>query len=293
MSKICILGNIGVDILHHVPRLPEAHEKVSSQKTSLARGGAPANVAHWLARLGHEIQFIGVTGSDLFSRYAIECLDKLGVDVNNVLQRDDVAPSLASIFVHGSEKSMICAGSSNKGKYWHGLFEKLDFSPFELVHCQSTLHEHLFCKRHATWLGKALVSTDLNGHYSRRLLQDFDLCFTNHDELTRALEGSDIASILDADFANRAYHLVVTNGQQPVFAHLPEAHVFCPVAPFKVVDATGAGDAFCAGYLHATLQGADVIACLETGIQLSKAALSGDGACPDNEEVDAIINGLS
>ena len=51
--RIAVLGNINLDLVFQVDRLPEPHEKMGAQRVDIGGGGAPANVAWWLARLGH------------------------------------------------------------------------------------------------------------------------------------------------------------------------------------------------------------------------------------------------
>ena len=62
----------------------------------------------------------------------------------------------------------------------------------------------------------------------------------------------------------------------------PAAAVQALVAPFvTVVDTTGAGDAFAAGFISAELAGADEAACLARGIAAGSEAVKQLGGQPD------------
>lgn len=75
------------------------------QATSFQRnpGGAPANVAVAVARLGGHAAFIGVVGNDPFGRYLHAVLDENGVDTQGVSFTDQAATSLAFVATHKGE----------------------------------------------------------------------------------------------------------------------------------------------------------------------------------------------
>ena len=54
-----------------------------------------------------------------------------------------------------------------------------------------------------------------------------------------------------------------------------------PAPAVKVVDTTGAGDAFAAAFVSAELRGADVETCLRRGIEAGSAAVTKVGGQPD------------
>uniref|UniRef100_UPI003BAB5A15 carbohydrate kinase family protein n=1 Tax=Stappia sp. TaxID=1870903 RepID=UPI003BAB5A15 len=295
MSRIAILGNLGVDLLYQVPHLPAQHEKVQTRDLTVAGGGAPANVAHWLARLGHDVRFHAVTGTDPLSQMAVDFLARAGVDVSGIDRRDDVGPSVASIFTGGTTKAMVCGGPREADAHWRAMAARADFTSARHVHFAPSFHELLFGDGRRADLRQATVSADLNGSVSLPLLRDPDVAFTNRDELARALAGHgtpDLAGLLDKAHAEGARRLIVTDGETGVTCHRDGQRITVAPEPLSPVDRTGGGDAFAAGYLHAMLRGDDDTGALRTGLRLAGAVLAGMGSRPDTDEVTATVNAL-
>lgn len=64
-------------------------------------GGAPCNVLAMLQNLGKKTAFIGKVGKDAFGEYLTETVSKLGIDITNLVQDEEIPTTLA--FVHTAE----------------------------------------------------------------------------------------------------------------------------------------------------------------------------------------------
>jgi fructokinase len=93
MGKVISLGELLIDF---VPK-----EKGKSLKDILefekAAGGAPANVAAAIAKLGGKAAFIGKVGNDGFGHFLEETLQKTGVSTNFVVKSDEFKTALAFV----------------------------------------------------------------------------------------------------------------------------------------------------------------------------------------------------
>jgi ribokinase len=295
MSRIAILGNLGVDLLYRVSRLPAQHEKVQTPEVTVSGGGAPANVAHWLARLGHDVRFHAVTGTDPLSQMAVDFLDQAGVDVSAIDRHADVGPSVASIFTGGTTKAMVCAGSRDLDRHWHDMAARADFSSFDHVHFAPSYHGLLFDGGRRGDLRRATVSADLNGHVSPALLADPDISFTNRDELDRALADQakcDLDVLLKRAHSGSGRRLIVTEGQNGATCHRKGLRTRVAPAPLTPLDRTGGGDAFAAGCLHALLRGDGDEDALRSGLHLAGAVIRAMGSRPDTQDVTAALEDL-
>jgi len=294
MTRIAVVGNVSLDILFRVPRLPHEHEKLAADEMVIAGGGAPSNVAHWLARLGHEVDLHSVTGDDPLSAVAVASLAEFGVDVAGVRRVAGLGPSVSAIFTHGERKSMVGGGRPRMARpHWAEMVAALDLSGYDHVHIVARVHPFLFAYgRRADLVGRT-VSADLNGMYSPALVGDLDYAFTNHDEIFAQTGAADIAGMVAADLAGRPHHLLVTRGAEEVACLRPGGVV--RVAPHEVpaVDRTGGGDAFCAGYLHATWRGAGVTEAIAAGLRLARATLGALGCRPATPEVEEALAALA
>ena len=110
-----------------------------------------------------------------------------------------------------------------------------------------------------------------------------DLLFCNEDE---ALQLTGRAELKDAvtELSIKVATLVVTKGPQGAIAIENGARISIPAAPVsEVVDTTGAGDLFAAGFLTARCKGASLERCLWTGAIAAAEVIQHYGARPTTD----------
>lgn len=120
-----------------------------------------------------------------------------------------------------------------------------------------------------------------------------DLVFANEAELMSLYETDFDAAL--AQLRQEARHAVVTRSEKGALAVMGGEMVSVPAFPVaKVVDTTGAGDLFAAGYLHGFAKGMAAGACLALGALCAAEIISHIGARPERSLKDyAGENGLS
>ena len=108
-----------------------------------------------------------------------------------------------------------------------------------------------------------------------------DILFANEEEALALAESASLASAMDA-VAARVPLLVVTRGGRGAIARAGEARYAVPAEPVDaLVDTTGAGDLFAAGFLVATLQGRPIEQGLRMGAIAAAEIISHYGARPE------------
>jgi sugar/nucleoside kinase (ribokinase family) len=108
-----------------------------------------------------------------------------------------------------------------------------------------------------------------------------DILFGNEDEI-RHLTGCGALADCVAALATKVRTLVVTRGASGALAVEGGATAEVPAAPVeRVVDTTGAGDLFAAGFLSARCRGRDLRGCLEIGSRCAAEVISHFGARPE------------
>ena len=108
-----------------------------------------------------------------------------------------------------------------------------------------------------------------------------DLLFGNEHEVRHLTGCGDLVDCLKA-LSGKVSTLVVTRGPEGAVAVEKGQRIEAPAAPVdKVVDTTGAGDLFAAGFLAARCRGRDLQACLETGATAAAEVISHFGARPE------------
>ena len=108
-----------------------------------------------------------------------------------------------------------------------------------------------------------------------------DILFGNEDEVHHLTGCTDLAHCIGA-LSGKVETLVITRGAQGAVAVEKDYLVEIPAAPVgNIVDTTGAGDLFAAGFLAARCRGRPLKACLETGSIAAAEIISHFGARPE------------
>lgn len=233
-------------------------------------GGAPANVAAAVARLGGKAALNSQVGEDAFGTYLIKTLEAEGVDTSGVFRTNKANTGLAFVSLDG-------AGNREFSFYRNpsaDLFlspEQLSpamFSSCGVLHfCSVDLVDwpvrraHLRAIELAREAG-ALISFDPNVRLP--LWDDPDLC---KEAIRRFLPFADVVKLSSDEVAfvtgcsselQAAAHLfdlgcklvVVTRAERGAAAYTPHASAEVEPRQVAVVDTTGAGDSFIGSFLH-------------------------------------------
>ena len=115
-----------------------------------------------------------------------------------------------------------------------------------------------------------------------------DILFANEAEMLSLVEGEDFDAAVD-EIAGKVPLLVVTRGEQGAIAVSGGERFAVPAEPIgRIVDTTGAGDLFAAGFLAGQVQGRGVEASLRMGAIAAAEVISHYGARPE-AKLDALV----
>jgi sugar/nucleoside kinase (ribokinase family) len=279
--RIVVVGDIGVDVLV-APRTPAVTGADVPARIRTESGGAGANTAAWLARLGAEVTLVARVGADAAGRAAVAELATVGVRPAVTVDPDEPTCTVV-VLVENGERTML----SDRGA-------AARLQPADLPDLDGADHLHLSgyvlldpTSRPAGLAALAAaraagMSTSVDPQAAPGLTAEFrewvhgaDLLLPNADELD-ALGGS--AADLVATGTARA--VAVTDGARGA-RWIDDAGRWHAAAELvDAVDPTGAGDAFDAGLLVAWLAGADPAESLRAGCVAGAAAVRHDGARP-------------
>ncbi len=108
-----------------------------------------------------------------------------------------------------------------------------------------------------------------------------DILFANENELCSLYETTDFDTAVTA-VRGKLPIAVVTRSEKGAVVITPEQTIAVPAAPVaKVIDTTGAGDLFAAGFLHGLAQGRDLQTCAQLGAIAAAEVISHYGARPE------------
>ena len=244
--------------------------------------GAESNVAVGMARLGCRTQWVSRLGDDPLGRFIEESIAACGVGVAVV--RDAARPTgVMTVHVAGSERRMAYYRSESAARslapddlrragpagwiHVTGVTAALSASAAELV-------EAVVAGRAG---GGARVAFDVNyrpalwadTHAAARRLLDLaraaDVVFIGDDEAEAIFGTADAGALAELILRRADQELVLKRGAGPASHLTLRGEASEPALRVDVVEVTGAGDAFAAGYLAATMRGWPVRARLRLG----------------------------
>ncbi len=274
----CIVaGDVVVDVLMDGVIQPEIDKEKLVTGMEIALGGSGGITAHNLARLGARVGFVGAVGQDAFGQFIEDRLRRAGVDIE-ALRR------------YGSDKTGITVWLSKKLKRaavtYSGTLAMLRTKDIPDEYLRKTRHFHIghyflltqLHKDAARLFKKAKrlgLTTSLDCNYDPAetwnsglfdVLRYTDIFLPNENEarlLTKRRAPENAARELN----RLAGTVVVKMGARGALVSNGETVFRIPAKKTRVVDATGAGDSFNAGFLARFLRGADLRECARGGVE--------------------------
>jgi fructokinase len=265
MAEVVCLGELLIDMVS------DADASLQDAPRFLkAPGGAPANVAVGLARLGTSAAFVGKVGNDPFGEFLSTTLEREGVDVSHLLKSEQARTTIAFVATRSDGRKDICF-YRNPGA--DALLDTSDigtslFAETRIFHCGSVSLSQSPCREaqlHTAQMARErglLVSFDPNWRPS---------LWSDHEQARELIQQmfplSDIVKIADeewefvtgtTDFGQGAQQIralgprlvVITKGADGAYFNCEGAEGHVEGFRANALDTLGAGDAFVAGMLH-------------------------------------------
>lgn len=281
-----------------------------------APGGAPANVAVAVARLGQESAFLGQVGNDPFGHFLVDVLAAEGVDVEGLCFSDKARTALAFVsLADDGERSFVFYRHPSADMLMQPddlMLEKIDtakifhFGSITLIH-EPSRSTTLKAADYARSKG-LIVSYDPNlrlalwenedaARKGLWLGVDYANVMKISDEELVFMTGSDDVRPLWRDNLKL---IVVTHGAQGSTAYTPNGKSYHQASKVvQAIDTTGAGDGFVAGLLVGLLENPDDYAeklpqILKLANGVGALATTNRGAIPAlpmRDQVEAFIKG--
>jgi sugar/nucleoside kinase (ribokinase family) len=272
----CIVaGDVNVDLLiEGVTELEIDKEKLAT-RMDLVLGGSSGITAFNLAKLGTRVGIVSVIGKDSFGQFVEDRLGSAGVQME-ALRR------------HATEKTGITIWHSKNQKRaavtYPGTIAMLRAKDIREDYLQRARHLHIghyfllteLHKDAARLFRKAKqlgLTTSVDCNYDptehwdsgiRDVLRYTDIFFPNEDE-SRFLTGKKSASGAARELGKLAGTVVVKLGVRGALVYGRGESFRVPAVKTRVVDATGAGDSFDAGFLSRFLRGGSLRECARAG----------------------------
>lgn len=256
-------------------------------------GGSAANVAAWLARQGDAVELIACIGDDAYGDGAEQRLADAGVTLRLRRHGDLPTGRCLVIVTPDGERTMLPDPGANLGlrpddlgrESWQA-HDHLHVSGYTLM--RPNAHEAARAAldtAHAIGMSVSIDASSaapLRAWGAEALLSvcaPGDLLFANAEE-AEVLTGDSAPTVSAAALAARGLVAVVKAGRHGAVLARGTTVIQAPAAPGHVLDTTGAGDAFAAGFLAAYRAGADDASALTAATRLAAHAVGRPGARP-------------
>jgi len=268
----------------------------------LVVGGSGAIMACGAARLGLRTAFVGVVGDDALGRFMLDALADHGVDTTGCAV-DPFRPTGISVVLSRRDDRAILTSTGTIGDLRAELVGADLLARARHVHVSSFYLQRalrhdlpeLFELAHGAG---ATTSIDPNWDPAERwdggllgLLPHTDVFLPNSAE-ARSITGIDDVDVAAEALAEHGTTVAVKFGQGGGLAMAGDEVARIEAIPIDVVDTTGAGDTFDAGFLAGRLRGWPLERCLALAVasgSLSTRAVGGTGAQPSMEEALAAM----
>lgn len=113
-TKILVIGSLNMDLVVHVPRVPQDGETILGTDFHRYFGGKGANQAVAVARQGVETIMAGRVGADTFGQDQIASLKEEGIETDYLLIDEEHTSGVASIVIDegGNNRIMVIPGAN-------------------------------------------------------------------------------------------------------------------------------------------------------------------------------------
>lgn len=283
---ILLVGDVMVDIVvAHTE--PVATGSDTPARILMRGGGSAANTACWLASMGRAVGLGGSVGSDPLGVQVVQELERSGVDTRFVVAGPLATGSCVVLVDASGERTMFPDRGANAALDIGVMDDAVGAAPPRWFHLsgysllgigsRTTALDGLDRMRARSVptsvdASSAAPIAEVGAASFLNWIDGIDLLFANEDEVA-ALGGGDIV-------IERVGALVTKLGPNGARWTDGSKTVEVQAVAAAVIDTTGAGDAFAAGYLGALLDLADPHACLAAGCRMAAVAVGIAGGRP-------------
>jgi sugar/nucleoside kinase (ribokinase family) len=302
--KILIAGEMNPDlVLRNASSFPEPGKEVLVEDLLMTVGGSSANCAVGLARLGNAVTFATKIGQDVWGDFCFDSMKAEGVDTSMMI-RDAALKTGITVAVTGSHErafitylgTIAALRTEDVPEAILGNFRHMHVGGYYLQDALRPGLKKLFAAAHAAGLTTSLdCGYDPSEKWGPDILDtltEVDVFLPNETEVCAIARRQDPIEAMRALSGGRT-QVVVKLGRDGCAALEGGQLRFVPSFPVRVVDTTGAGDSFNAGFLHSWLNKKPVEECLRFGAAcgaLSTRGMGGTTTQPSAHEAEELLN---
>ena len=252
-------------------------------------GGSVANSIVGISQLGDKAGFIGKISDDEFGSNYEEGLKKEKVEYFYSKKKEELPTGTCLILVTPDSERTMCTFLGTAGKISESDVNSAAINKSEIIFLEGYLWDEGEPKKAfdkainnankvAMSLSDQFCVDRHKPHFLNLVKNKLDITFANEQEITSLIDAKSFDEVIN--FSKQLHKLVViTRGEKGAVSINGEKIVECDIQKnLKIVDLTGAGDLFAAGFLHGYVNKLSTEKCLEKGTEMSSRVIQQIGA---------------
>ena len=256
-------------------------------------GGSVANTMAGIANLGGHASFIGKINSDEFGKIYKKSLEKINVDFLYSEKKEDLSTGASIIFITPDSERTMCTYLGISSQLSKEDINEDYIKDYEIIFLEGYLwdkgmSEEMF--KHVIKLAKknnikvAMSLSDIfcvtrhRDDFFNLLKNDLNILIGNENEINELVKKNNLLDSIN-ELKNINKLIIITRSENGSVAILNNEIVNCEsIKVDKVLDLTGAGDLFAAGFFREYLDKSNIKECLQTGSKLAAQVIQKIGA---------------
>ena len=252
-------------------------------------GGSVANSIVGLSQLGNKVGFVGKISDDEFGNKYEEGLKKENVEYFYSKKKEELPTGTCLILVTPDSERTMCTFLGTAGKINENDVDSDVVKKSEIIFLEGYLWDEGEPKKAfdkainnankvAMSLSDQFCVERHKPHFLNLVKDKLDITFANEQEITSLIEAKNFNEVID--FSKQLNKLVVvTRGEKGAVAVNGDKIIECDIQKnIKIIDLTGAGDLFAAGFLHGYINKLSMKECLVKGTEMSSKVIQQIGA---------------
>ena len=252
-------------------------------------GGSVANSIVGISQLGNKVGFIGKVSDDNLGSNYEEGLKKENVEYFYSKKKEELPTGTCLILVTPDSERTMCTFLGTAGKINENDVSSDAIKKSEIIFLEGYLWDEGEPKKAfdkainnankvAMSLSDQFCVDRHKPHFLDLVKNKLDITFANEQEITSLINAKKFEEVID--FSKKLKKLIVlTRGENAAIAIKGDEVVECGVQTnLKIVDLTGAGDLFAAGFLHGYVNNLSIRKSLEKGTEMSSKVIQQIGA---------------